>query len=497
MGTFAGLFLSNNSIIPENKKKEFIERVEMLLQAGGMMEIEYVSLYNKKIPLLRKAKMTEKGMHFHFNYFEESSWESAGFNNKECYVWSGKIGGHYFYETMVAAYVLEELYHDGTAVTMVNGNLVTSWVYVGWINYLFGERYHIKNFDPWKIFEAYYDCNKKRRRDAEEFYFGNTRYAFIGNCEIYAVLNDTKTAIEVYDKEDNAMLETIAMNGMKNMLDALKKYKESCEMDSESQLQTLMNAMRKYYEMKEININSLSFESENIKEIIQSLILSDAPAFFIKAISEIYNKDFWDLWAEVKSLVKRKFTNLYGNDEYYVVPISTQKFFGLSSDNMIFYWKEDSNLEFSEELWKWFYDLKNRYDEIVNMENVMENPLKYIINLMQEVNENYYRIFTFSDFFEETLENLTDIRYQSLWKLYEEMIYDPELKKAGDIIFVPDGPEHENEGLYYLGEQPKRRLIENWEFMDIDKKNNKARQTFRRYMALVANKELRHKIFGF
>lgn len=116
---------------------------------------------------------------------------------------------------------------------------------------------------------------------------------------------------------------------------------------------------------------------------------------------------------------------------------------------------------------------------------------------MQEADEEYYRIYAFSDFFEETMENLKDKRFLALWKLYEEMLRDPELKKAGDVIFVPDGPGHEKEGLHYWGEQPKRRLMRSWDIMSLDKRNNIARVTFRRYMALVANKVLRVKVFGF
>lgn len=52
-------------------------------------------------------------------------------------------------------------------------------------------------------------------------------------------------------------------------------------------------------------------------------------------------------------------------------------------------------------------------------------------------------------------------------------------------------------GLHYWGEPPKRRLMHNWDIMDLDKRNNKARVTFRRYMALVANRELRCKVFDF
>ena len=51
--------------------------------------------------------------------------------------------------------------------------------------------------------------------------------------------------------------------------------------------------------------------------------------------------------------------------------------------------------------------------------------------------------------------------------------------------------------IHYWGEQPKRRLISSWSIMDPSKKKNKARVTLRRYLALVANRRLREKVFGF
>lgn len=38
------------------------------------------------------------------------------------------------------------------------------------------------------------------------------------------------------------------------------------------------------------------------------------------------------------------------------------------------------------------------------------------------------------DFFEETLEHLSDLRYQSLWKIYDEMLHDPELKECRRLL---------------------------------------------------------------
>lgn len=75
MGTFADMYRGKDAYIPEEKKAEFIERVEKVFQAGGMMERDCIQMYGKKLPILRKAKMKEGGMNFYYNYFEDTCWK--------------------------------------------------------------------------------------------------------------------------------------------------------------------------------------------------------------------------------------------------------------------------------------------------------------------------------------------------------------------------------------------------------------------------------------
>ncbi|MBQ8803928.1 MAG: hypothetical protein IJZ53_09855 [Tyzzerella sp.] len=106
MGTFAGIFAEKEDNIPESKKDEFVERIEKLYQAGGMMEIQPIQLYGKKVATIRKATMRESSMDFYYNYFEDDCWENAGFNRGNRSVWSNKIGWSHFHTAVVAAYVV-------------------------------------------------------------------------------------------------------------------------------------------------------------------------------------------------------------------------------------------------------------------------------------------------------------------------------------------------------------------------------------------------------
>ena len=164
---------------------------------------------------------------------------------------------------------------------------------------------------------------------------------------------------------------------------------------------------------------------------------------------------------------------------------------------MILFWGEDKNIQFSHEIKEWFVDLRKQFEDILREEFMPQNPLLWILDLMKYADENYYRVYTFSDYFEETILYLSDKRFLALWKIYEKMLHDHEMEEAGNVIFVPDGPEYEKIGIHYWGTQPRRRLKTQWDMMKKEEKNNKARVTFRRYMALVANRKLRKEVFGF
>lgn len=108
MGSFA--YYQGDGTIPENQKVTFKKQMRRILDLGGMMEMTEVKMFDQTLPLLRPIQqMDEKDIHFYYNYFEECSWESAGFDTEKTHLWSGKIGSAEFSDTMTAAYMLYEL----------------------------------------------------------------------------------------------------------------------------------------------------------------------------------------------------------------------------------------------------------------------------------------------------------------------------------------------------------------------------------------------------
>ena len=473
-GTAAALYRKGG--IPEDKREELIERMEMLLQAGGMMKCNWIEWRGKELVTLKKVTMQDDEVEFDYNYFEDGEWEYAGFSKDTCCVSSEKIGYKQFSEAVIAAYTLEGLYADGLAVIIVafaNVNLAASHDYTGWINYLFQEHFTPKNRDPWPLFETMRESSGMNMEYCRWEKFAFDIYGVIGVIEIRSVLTDTDTVLKRFmklatEEQMKKMNEEDSyINAVKKAKRMIREYRRKSALNTEEQLALLLKLYRISFETPYAD---KSQKDEKLKEILYYMSNLDAPALIIKILAEIYEKDFWELWEQIKDVARRKW--IYAEQTVEAPPISTAKFFEQDPDDMILFWEDDGRIRFSKELKKWFGDLSDRYDELMRTEFTVDKPLEWILNLMKYADENYYHVYTIDDFFEESLEHLQDLRYLSLWKIYDEMLHDPELEEC-------------------------RRLLKEWKSMDQEKKNNKARRTFRRYMALVANRKLRKRVFGF
>ncbi|MDE7211027.1 MAG: hypothetical protein K2O03_06235, partial [Lachnospiraceae bacterium] len=485
------------AVIPEEKREEFRSRAEKLFQAGGMMELEQVQLCGREVRTLKKAAMHSYGMNFYYNYFEDDCWENAGFSLEDYEVWSGKIGWQEFHSVVVAAYVLECHYLSGAAIPMVNGELVTSNQYTAWINYLFQEHYQQKNRDPWPLFEALHDQIDMDLSEHDWVRFVQDAYGLIGYYEIQAVLSGTDIADKEFDIEKNHK-ETGGEEGKLNFFDfirglksSIREYHEESKQSEKEQLTCIMELLHSFYEQDNMSSDiSKKYGNPSLERMCIFTALADAPAYAVKVAAETYGVEFWELWEQVKDVAKR-WRLLYGEMESKeTISCSTMDFFGIPSDDMILFWGEDDNIQFSSELKGWFTDLRIRFEKLLELEHTVDSPLEWILDLMEYADENYYRVYTFSGFFKETIEHLKDKRFLALWKIYDEMLHNPEMEEAGSVVFVPEGPEYEHVGLHYFGTPPRRRLKSNWDMMGKEKRNNKARVIFRRYMALLENRKL-------
>ena len=96
MGTFLGYF--GDQTIPEDKQEEFTRRVLTILDQGGMLDLEDVSLFGKRVWLLKppQALPGKDAVLFCYNYFEQDTWETGSYDPTSCCFHTNKVGWRQF-----------------------------------------------------------------------------------------------------------------------------------------------------------------------------------------------------------------------------------------------------------------------------------------------------------------------------------------------------------------------------------------------------------------
>lgn len=522
MGSFTGIFLKDGAHkpnIPEDKKEEFFDRAVKLLNTGGMMKMDKVSIFGIDIVSFKKLQRedAEDGrLTWHYNYFENDFWEWAGIDLEKCYLWSNKVGNGKFAITMMAAYVLESLYTEDSAAVDFNGRILGEISQTGWINYLFDEHYTCKNENLWDLYEL------MQETDDSKYHTGKIRWwnrvtsleAFYGYLQVTAVEKGVDAAMAVMgDRDTQEMADERHEKGAVNLYDmlkvvvgALRNFKGKSGLDEEEQFRQVCNVIRDFYGGEDNDGFGQRYTGRDdvpheLGALAFGMNFMPTPALLIKAVAETWDKDFWELWKEFRDLIRHSKRTVHDMIE---VPqpsaklVSTMEYLEVKPDDMAYYWTPGCDIVFSDDLEEQFQKWRRRYDDLMEQEFHVESPLKWMLGLLQYANARYYYIFAFSDFVNESAEHLSERRYLALWKILEEMLQDPQMLETVEPIFKPL-PAEEAGRVYPPGKEPCRQIQweAQWREGDSGIKGNRARLLLRRYLALVANRELREKVFAF
>lgn len=63
----------------------------------------------------------------------------------------------------------------------------------------------------------------------------------------------------------------------------------------------------------------------------------------------------------------------------FIKEVTTAELFGIKPDDMIFLWKKNEKIQFSEDLNEWFENLKKQYNEYIAQSKCIEKPIRYML----------------------------------------------------------------------------------------------------------------------
>ena len=493
--------------IREEEKQKFTENVLKLLNYGGMVQFDQVSMYGMEIALMKPLEVNQEGKAcFHYNYFEEDAWEDAGYNAETGKFYSNKIGGDEFCDVITAIHVLYELYDNNVGFAEINGEVVDWSGYVGWINHVLGTKYSMKKrFNLWENFETY--CLKRLEVGCGEV----NRFCDVLNfvpCELQWAAGGTELTDICYLLEGTESLQKEDI--------VSGSYPEA--------VYECKQALLRYYEKDDETYNSFGDICELIKldrakrENIQEERLKEIAKFSLKLPArvllylsvEILKKSFWEVWKELREeAYTDEQMHEYACDELQklrrelietpIPAMSTSEFlyndgpftfwdtpeelqgkpnYYITDDDRAFWWGGTKEVQLSESMEQWLEELAECHKQI--MQEISDEPvdanafLKLFIEILAEADSYYKRIFCFQNMFYEFLQSGWTKEYVAAIRLFQKLMEDN--REDGKII---------------------EKARNKWDMVSRNVTHNIGRLRLKRYLATMANVKLRKRYFGF
>lgn len=503
MGTFASYTGEMN--IPEEKRNDFRKQMMKLLNYGGMMNPEQVSMFGRKLFLLNPVELSDETyVNFWYNYFEESSWERAGFNVNNLTFYSNKIGCCEFNNVILAAYMLYEMYAETPGFAECNGEILDPQFYGGWLNHILGTKFSMeKRYNLWENAEyiAFYRINysdpfsllELRTLISNEFETaGGTELA-----DLLYIIHGTETL------ETNDIVPDSYPDDVYQCKKALMSFQKNAGDDFfESLLRFLQMDRNKREKNTDANL-----------ELLAKLSLFLPARVFVYLAAEINHKPFWELWKEWKDKVYHdERLKQYASEKLQkqrrewrkrIIPeIRTAEFlrqdnwftfyntpeelkgkgkYYLSDDDRLFWWDGTDEVIISDDMDTWLTELSNRHRKLMDLPDAGcgnkfkgSDFIKDFIILLDEIYDYYQRICPYNTMFYDFIQNSEKKEYRAALSLLE-MLYE-ENKEEGKVI--------------------KYAKCE-WNMVSKNVTQNIARLRLKRYLSVMANVKIRKKYFNF
>ncbi len=503
MGTYGEY--TGRMIIPEGKKEEFAKWVVKLLNYGGMMQFEQISMYGHDMALLKPLELYPGGkVEFYFNYFEDDVWEDAGFNADTGYFYSNKIGGAEFNDVVTAVHFLYEVCDEDYGFADINGSVVNESRYVGWINHMLGTNFSMKKrYSLWDNAERF---ALERVEDYEEPLTVDDVMDFIPLEGRYAAGGiEFSDLMYITDGTKTLTIDEIVPG---TYPDDIYQCKKALEVFFEKEKNE--KAVDKVWELIKLDRDARkNIQDTDLADIAEmSLILPARVIVYLTA--ELKELRFWEFWKDIRKFVYHDcIMKKYVSDELEqkrrkaiempVAPVRTSEFlcqdgyfafyntpkelkgkpnYYISDDDRLYWWDGSDEVRISEHMDKWLKELAQQHKELqakLSGEEGKQNDfLSVFLSLLVEIDSYYKRIYPFQSMFYEFLQNSGRDEYQAALELLRKISDDN--KENGKII---------------------EKASIDWSITSRNVTQNIGRLKLKRYLSVMANKDLRKKYFGF
>lgn len=394
MGTFLGYF--GDQTIPEDKREEFTRRVLTVLDQGGMLDLEDVSLFGKRVWLLKppQALPGKDTILFCHNYFEQDTWETGSYDPISCCFHTNKVGWRQFNLVCSAVYVLYEFYTDSFGIASEDAHVYDAREIIGWLNDLFQSRYDNRRAsNPWRVYQLLPDY---RRDDDPLVQLADGSPMDPMGMLIYLTVTRKANQEALWESTESAS------GAPHNILDCISRAERALaeltagdEEPDRKKLEQLTAAL------KNRDMKRLPEGAPQCFAVMAAMLPVEITA---KLLADAFAQDFWGLLEELRSF------GWDGGDGWNfkglppaepIAPVDTATFLRCSDDDRAWWWRPDGDVHFSEEMNAWLAQCRAALETLAREEPALRGSelLELLIGTLDRIQRRTPSVFAFREMF--------------------------------------------------------------------------------------------------
>ena len=420
MGTF--IMGYGKLTILDHTKAEFLSNAKKVLYQAGLFSVQYNNVFDCEFNVIKFPSFEKEKASFHYSYFEDNFWEVAGINIEKMFPYSNKIGWLQFNKAIQALYILAESYSE-TPFIMYSYSRYTPRLALKWLRYVLKRDIRSPlRYDLWAALELIIQ--------EEPDYFKNNSF------------DDFYNTFSGDDLDMNSLLNALTVIvGVKKFLDDISG--EGNEKKDKSMISYMDMMKMTYNQMKQFKQNSVLTEEQQINHLLKMLTLDEDtrhtwlkddtqaimvmfsymmdPQITIKIISEVYEKDFWEMWFSMKGKTTVVGSDFPKEEATKLKEMSTEEYFSVNADDRLYWWSENSDVAISDETKSWFDTLNKQYQELCKELEEETDFLHWQKRLINFLGSNNRRFYFFEDLYFEFIGSFHEVSFRAWTVMLENL----------------------------------------------------------------------------
>ena len=353
--------------IPDYKIDAFLHDVRQVADQAGLLAIRHMRAYDEEFDLLCFPVDDGCSCIFDYSYFEDAVYDKVVIDVKTGNIHIGNTGFGQFGMAVQALCLLAESYSEKNYYTDNRFSLSQNEK-LRWLGYVLHRSVKSEQLNNlWEYYELYIlDNGEDAKLSAMDFF-----NSYVGDAVDFDDINTIIYVNDIINKDyiDNCMNQKESSDKSKYAfwVQSMARFLWLAKRDSMKSEKELLSHYIKLLH----NVSSIRNDIKANKEVgpVKELFATVAPPVTIKLIATIYGIDYWQLWFDNKNMIGATSSIFYdGSTEYitvdeanYLEPITTEEFFGVNSEDRLYWWKEDGDVIISDKTQRWLEDMAEQH----------------------------------------------------------------------------------------------------------------------------------------